>query len=244
MFIYLSHFFKVIDVSIFLTRVQHKLSLIFVFLFVFVFVPFTAQSKILYKSSAATGSTVEEISAPQFLFHWTRDQSLESMSSNTDFNTRWSFWKILSPSDVFTNQLQADRGHGYLYTWHHPVTGMIGGQQEDYGDKLIAFELDLKRIRAVKISVSENNYGQMVDKDEVKRHVDFSKIDLIFHENNQEWIITNPDIIKKFTGDPEVLRPILEEQLRLLENPGFIYDKKDMHWNWDEKLTANWSFYR
>ncbi len=158
------------------------------------------------------------------LYHWTTIEKAED----------WAEWlkaKGISRGkiDFFPDWRHKKR----LYAWHNPVTGIVGGYDPDQdpktgefyagkrpGDGLVLFKFELHPSAA-------------------KNHDYDYKDDLHFHE----YHLLNPDIVERFTIDPQELKPEIEAVRKKLQNPEYQFTNSEVHYfdRWLFKQPGVWN---
>jgi hypothetical protein len=166
-------------------------------------------------SAAELPTEIETIKSPKYLYHWTTYFALEAIAKTgrwESFETRTTA-AFLSLWPEFNNSPK-----GYLFVHHHPMTA-IQDRFRNYGPVLIRIEIDQDKAKAVLLPQSKNGDAYHIP----------DGTNLLHHQHINEWVALDPSIIKSITADPEVLRPVLEQQLKLLKNSDYSFDEKDIH---------------
>jgi len=45
----------------------------------------------------------------------------------------------------------------------------------------------------------------------------------------KEWVLLNPEKVRSFTADPEIIKPILKKELDKMSDPLFRFSNSDLH---------------
>jgi hypothetical protein len=178
---------------------------------------------------------------PTRLYHWTKPQSLRSLAP--DFGSDLIHLKTIHPDSPLAKYYPALASAPGLFTWSDPVTGFgasitqpYGRADRDTGDpaRLLALEINPEKVRAIEIHSRSEYMGAKGPLN--KPELDLKSVDLIKHVSYrggkvflQEWIIVNPGVVEGFTADPELLRPLLSQELIYLRDPTFLFDEAVIH---------------
>lgn len=173
---------------------------------------------------------------PEKLYHWKSAEGLKKLMAI--FNSDQSKFPLRprgSENALVGISFPNLRELPVFFAWSNPVTGMGSGSGLDYiyGDRVI--ELRMRKGLKVLLIVSES----------FKFESDFNKFneyDLVLHvckyqlprdgryvEVYKEWIIVNPKSVLSFTGDQNLLRPVIAPWLEKLNDPNFEFNEEDLH---------------
>lgn len=198
----------------------------------------------------------ETIDTPIYLYHWVHSSILQRIAqlgiaesrSRMAYDTPSGIAPFFKPVDVIggdvwvgqnsngrTSALVASfpelNGRMGVYTTTNPATGSLGVSSERYGDILVRFKIDPKKVRRADLVPSSEFSNQTDELTPQQRNAN-----LLFHNAAmKEWIILDPSIIESFTADPELLRadlePLLEKLKRPKTHPNFKFADSEIHYN-------------
>jgi hypothetical protein len=173
--------------------------------------------------------------APLFLYHWTSPENLGAIAGQKKmsdsigpFNRKGSGATVL----MYWPQLySAIKENGLLFAWHDPVTGMKGGNMENYGTVILKLQVDTKNARVLELHSTEDFDSFMRADKNFSGNIDLSDVDIVYHQKGalKEWIVINPRVVIGFTADPNELRDEIQTGLKRLQNPNFLYNANDIH---------------
>lgn len=168
------------------------------------------------------------VDPPRYVYHWVDYETLAKIAKDKKFSDPWDRFADLHRSSFyqFWSRLNSQRTEG-LFAWTHPVLGMKGGRSENYGEALVRLELDVEKIKAMQVKTADKPY-------DFSSPLDVSDVDLVMHDKNglfKEWVILNPEVIKNFTADVDVLMPILKKELKRLKDPSQRYSPDEVHFS-------------
>lgn len=116
-----------------------------------------------------------------------------------------------------------------IFAWDNPVTGMLGMENgEFYGDVLVRVEIDPRKVKRIDLVQNDITLSNL------PLPKDWRAANLIYHEfSGREWVLTQPNVVKNFTADPEILKPILLAELKKLKSdpskPAGQYSEETLH---------------
>lgn len=173
--------------------------------------------------------------APRYLYHWTKYSALADMARGKKLGDQLSNFrhgvKHSAISIYWPSLIQSEKGA--LFTWKHPVAGIKGGRDENYGPALLKLEIDVLRARTVRLVEKWNQ--QKGPSESPFPGLDLSQFDIIFRDSagdgTKEILVLNPEIILGFTADPALLKIELERELKNLKDSKFEYLREEIHFD-------------
>ncbi len=179
---------------------------------------------------------ISSVKPPAYLYHWTTDSKMNAMVAENIDHSKVPQRFISSKQHVGHHHSQL-RGRSALFAWQHPTTAMEASHAEIYArfegetpPRLLAMEISPN---ATAIEIITRDVEASVGS--YKNIPGIEKADLILHrayrdglERYTEWIVLNPDVVKNFTADVEVLRPLLQTELKKLYDENYKFFPDDL----------------
>jgi len=195
---------------------------------------------VLAASAQGIAADTPQVQLPERLFRWMSPEGLRRLADRMKVDGRVPLKTIASTGEIealayFRPEF---RGRDALFLWSHPFTGMGAGKGEWYarpgnGGREPARVLMLE---PMKDSVTAVLISQM-GKEPIQGGTDLSGIDFVYHvvldqggnEFIKEWVLLNPEKVRSFTADPEIIKPILKKELDKMSDPLFRFSNSDLH---------------
>ena len=163
---------------------------------------------------------IVEEPAPPNLFHWLSRDVLDKMA-----NQVWLSpdplrlpMRNMHPADAILKNVKGLEGTSALFTWSNPVTGMAASPYEVYGDRAILIRMPPHPVRVLELETDDAKGAVPT--------VDPSQFDVVHHVRRdaksqkviwEEWIITNPAAVESWTADPNIIRPLVQKEVKRIE---------------------------
>lgn len=174
---------------------------------------------------------------PSVLFHWTTKESFEWMThQRQNFNS--PPMQTIDKNSLLATQFRNLSDKQGTFTWINPLKATRGGQDKtgiewyvkpNRTPVLVGYFMD-KNARVLHL--------RTVDKADIESEKKIDNVDVIYHQHLEknglllfhEWVILNPTVIRRWTSDPEELRPFIEKERIQIRKLGKSYSELNEHY--------------